>query len=78
MVGIVKGALLFGKYGTKHSLLSSAVCIYLRAKLEGIAKEGRLDFSEEGENTGRGLVGLYFELFTLCTRAQLLTSFKTF
>ena len=57
MGGIVDeagGALLFGMYRRKRqlpSLLSSAVCTYLRTMLEGIAGEGRLDFSEEGENS---------------------------
>ena len=40
----------YGRYRRQGQLLSAAVCAYLKLVLKGIADDGRLDFSEEGEN----------------------------
>ena len=56
MVGIVEAAeesllarmFAYGRYRRKRQVLSAAVCDYLKDVLNGIAEEGRLDFSEEG------------------------------
>ena len=65
MAGIVQAAeerLLakmfeFGRYRRKRQVLSVAVCTYLKIMLNGIAQEGRLDFSGEGESVLCKLLG---------------------